>query len=447
MKFSPPVFIGLITLLSLQQAGAQAVIEKLSFANALIKAGREGKILMVVMDSKLDKKANKTASEWLSNQISFTINKQAVVIRPSLSGTDWEELVSTYYQDPRFNNDAVGGLFFNSRGELVHRYFFSSNDPHAYFNQAFLAKRMADMPNEKDLLDSLRSSGYTNMEVLSRLLITRRELSKPTDDLLESFIDATPIDSFKNFKYFQVLARLCPVLHTKADSILQSSNFNTNWNLLDINERADIFHNINNKTYEKAVAEKDYALAHYLIDSTDNNNLGNVPEKDKRLLRLGLMSNFYRLINDTAAFLPAASDYADNYLMKLSIDSINKAFEKSIDNMKKKGEPFTYKNGGPAALYGSQLNFNAWQFYKMTTDPALLQKALDWIKRAMNFNPTPEALGAYALLLYASGNRPEAINKEKRLIRELKSLNRYDEVPKCEGILARMKSGAEKADE
>ncbi|MEO6453782.1 MAG: hypothetical protein ABIN97_06925, partial [Ginsengibacter sp.] len=325
MKFPLLVFVYLITLLSLQRAYAQAVIEKLPFSKALIKAGREGKILMVVMNSRLNKQANKTTSEALYNQIAFTINKQAVVIRPEVSGTDWEELVSKYYQDPNFKNDAVGGLFFNASGELVHRYFFATNDPHAYFNQAFLAKRIADLPNGKVLADSLKSSGYSNVDLLSQLITIRKERSETTDDLIEPFISATPVDSFNNFEYFQVLARLSPVLHTKADSILLRSNFSTNWNMLDIKERADIFHTINNKTYEKAVAVKDYALARYLIDSTDNNNLENVPEKDKPLLRNGLMSNFYRSVNDTAAFILSAIDYADNYLMKLSVDSVNKA--------------------------------------------------------------------------------------------------------------------------
>ena len=447
MKFSLSVFVCLLTLLNLQQANAQAVIEKLSFANALIKAGVEGKILMVVMDSRLNKQANKTTSEVLYNPAAFTINKQAVIIRPVVSGTDWEELVSKYYQDPNLKSDAIGGLFFNAGGELVHRYFFASNNPNAFFNQAFLAKRIADMPNEKVLADSLKSSGYTNINLLSQLLTIRRERSQTTDDLLESFISATPVDSFKSFRYFQALARLYPILHTRADSILRSSNFSTNCNMLEINERADIFHNINNKTSEKAVAEKDYALARYLIDSTDNNNLENVPEKDKPLLRAGLMSNFYSRVNDTAAYILSAIDYADNYLMKLKVDSVNKAFAKSIEALKKRGKPFVYKNDEAAARYGSQLNFNAWQFYKMTDDTLLLLKALGWIKRAVEFNATPEALGAYALLLYNTGNRAKAINNEKKLIRELKNLNRYNEVPKCERILARMKSSAEKADE
>jgi hypothetical protein len=83
----------------------------------------------------------------------------------------------------------------------------------------------------------------------------------------------------------------------------------------------------------------------------------------------------------------------------------------------------------------------------MTRDPNLLQKALSWIKRAVDINATPEALGAYALLLYDTRNRKEAIRKQKTLISSLKNLNRDNELVKADRILARMKRGSEKVDE
>ena len=437
----------LIIFFNLQPTAAQLRIEKLSFTEALKKAEADGKILMVVMDSKSNKQQNKTTSDALRNQIAFTIDKQAVVIRPEVSGSDWNDLVRSYYDMAPYNNDPVGGLFFNPRGKLVHRYFFASNDPHAYFNQAFLAKRISDLPDENMVFDSLRLSGFSNTELWNQLIITRRELSKTTDDLLEQLISLTPVDSFRSFRYFEVLARLCPVIHTKADSIMMNSNFNINWDMLAANERVDIFRTINTKTFDKAIATKDYGLAGYLIDSVENNGTVNAEEKDKPFLRKGLMTNYYHLVKDTAAYILSAIDYADNYLMRLSVDSIDKAFKKNIEAMRKEGQPFITKPRGVAGMYASQLNFHAWQFYKMTRDPNLLQKALSWIKRAVDINATPEALGVYALLLYDTGNRTEAIRHQKTLISSLKNLNSDNELIKAERILARMKMDSEKVDE
>jgi tetratricopeptide (TPR) repeat protein len=281
----------------------------------------------------------------------------------------------------------------------------------------------------------------------TQLIKTRKELSKTTDDLLEQLTSLTPVDSFKSFKYFEVLARLCPIINSKADSIMVNSNFNINWNMLAANERADIFRTINTKTFNKAIATKDYSLAGNLIDSVENNGTVNAEEKDKPLLRKGMMANFYHLVKDTAAYIFSAIDYADNYLMKLNIDSINKAFKKSIEAVTKTGQPVITRPGGPAGMYVSQLNFHAWQFYKMTKDPNLLQKAVSWIKRAVDINATPEALGAYSLLLYDTGNRKEAIRQQKAMISSLKNPYRENELVKAERILARMKTGSEKVDE
>ena len=445
---SPLLFCLVVaTLFNLQHTVAQLRIEKLSFTEALKKAGADGKILMVIMDSKANSHHNKTTSEALRDQIAFTINNQAVVIRPEVSGTDWNNLVRAHYGAATYNNDAVGGLFFNPRGKLVHRYFFASNDPHAYFNEAFLARRISDLPDESMVYDSLRLSGFADIDLWNKLVRTRSESSKSTEDLLAQFIAVTPVDSFKSFRYFEVLARLCPVLHTKADSILMNSNLNVNWSMLAADERTYIFRTTNNKTFDKAVATKDYGLARYLIDSSENNFTVNAAEKDKPFIRKGLMANFYHLVKDTAAFILSAVDYADNYLMKLNVDSLNKESEKYVEAMRKKGQLAVTTAGGAAGMYASRLNFHAWQLYKSTSDPVLLQKALTWIKRAVEINPTPEALGAYALLLYDTGNRKEAIRQERSLISSLKNSNRLTELSKSERILARMKAGAEKVDE
>ena len=74
MKTLPCFFVCLVMLIARRTAHAQAVIEKLTFAESLQKAGREGKVLMVVMDAKINKQANKTTSEGRTKQINTGVS-------------------------------------------------------------------------------------------------------------------------------------------------------------------------------------------------------------------------------------------------------------------------------------------------------------------------------------------------------------------------------------
>jgi hypothetical protein len=429
-------------------AKAQVQIEHLSFGNALEKAAEQAKVLMVIIDSKWNKRQNDTVTKVLRTDAAFIINKQAVVIRPLLESVERDSLFGKYFQDTMPPHSSVGVLFFNSKGEWLHAFTGVFADPNIYFNHAFLAKRLSGLPNQNLLLEQLKTSGYTNTVLLANLIDVRRELSQADDDLLAAFIGTVPVDSFNQFHYFQVLARLCPVLHSKGDSILKNSkNFTINWNALEPGEQQFVRRTVNNKTFEKAVATKDYPLARYLIDSTINNGLENAQEKDYHMLRIGLASNFYWRVQDTAQFMQTAAEYADNYLMKLSIDSMRREFDRYVEQMRKNGQPFVGSANGAAAKYGSQLNFNAWQIYRMTNNSVLLQKALGWIKRAIQMNETGEANGAYAVLLYKTGERDKGISVQKKVIKYLKQNDRRTEIAVAERRLERMKMGLEKIED
>lgn len=63
-----------------------------------------------------------------------------------------------------------------------------------------------------------------------------------------------------------------------------------------------------------------------------------------------------------------------------------------------------------------QLNEAAWHFFKHIKDEKKLLRALEWAQKAVNKEETPENLDTYANLLFVTGNKAEAIEKEKRAI-------------------------------
>lgn len=62
------------------------------------------------------------------------------------------------------------------------------------------------------------------------------------------------------------------------------------------------------------------------------------------------------------------------------------------------------------------LNNIAWKFFENITDKKHLNKALTWAKRSVEINENVFNLDTYAHLLYATGNKVESIDKEKRAI-------------------------------
>lgn len=95
-------------------------------------------------------------------------------------------------------------------------------------------------------------------------------------------------------------------------------------------------------------------------------------------------------------------------------------------------------------IFTRDLNNGAWNFYTMTNNPVLLQKALEWSKRANDFFETPDAMDTYSRLLYKTGDKEAAIDWQTRAIALRKK--RGFEASDHENILANMKKRKEKID-
>jgi hypothetical protein len=187
--------------------------------------------------------------------------------------------------------------------------------------------------------------------------------------------------------------------------------------------------NINNriifKSRLKAIRDKDEQYAYRVANfakgtySNANNNAAN------KSFEYNMMA-FYKETKDTLNYMIRALYYYDNYYMLISADSLKRrdSFNKQqllarAEIRKKDNSGISYKETRYAPIsqfIAREINEGAWSFYKMTTDPLYLQKALQWSRKSNSFWESAEALDTWARLLYKTGNKSEAILKQEEAI-------------------------------
>ena len=163
--------------------------------------------------------------------------------------------------------------------------------------------------------------------------------------------------------------------------------------------------------------------------------------------------NFYKETNDTLNYLIRAINYYDNYYMTVSVDSIKKMDSLKSKSLVGKQTTTTTKNEKTTSVrrvvkyapitqsFTNELNRVAWNFYKMSSDTMYLNKALQWVKRGLEFYEPAEATDTYARLLYKTGKKEDAVFWELKTI-ALKQKMGYPTV-EFEAVLNKMKAGAE----
>ena len=427
---------------------AQASFQSYSFDEALEKAGKAGKFVLVLMDTKDCMQCNETATKGFEDKtIGEIIPQQFITIRPQVDGADWQQLAQQY-ETP----NGLAALFFGSNGILLHKQTGSSTRGKFYADAAAKAlSNQSEMMNVESLTQSF-SMDNGNIIVLQSLLQKRRELLLSTDSLLDIYVSMLPPDSFGSLEQLQYIARFAPVLESKANIFLRRDydRFNQAWYRMELPERIRINNAIVFKTRQQAIAKKDMRLAGMAASfaGSVNNNVNERP----RIYTYNMMY-YYLGVKDTTNYLLQAGMYCDRYLMKVEKDSILR--RDSIEKRKAlaAAKPDTIKGSQPMRIaktvsfapagqyYTIELNNIAWNYYSMAQKhPAQLNRALPWAKRANDFFETYGAMDTYARLLYKTGNPTEAIAWEEKAI-SLSKKRGYS-TNDLETVLANMKSGS-----
>ncbi|GEM_PF-343385 len=141
----------------------------------------------------------------------------------------------------------------------------------------------------------------------------------------------------------------------------------------------------------------------------------------------------YRQVRETDKYIKYATDFCNNLLMKIPIDTIDqrdrafaKSFEKQyniiaesrqMDSMKLANLLETSKHRYRGKIRET-LNNIAWEVFERVSDTKTLQNALHWSGRSLEFSRNSSyILDTYANLLYKLGQKEEAIAKEEEALR------------------------------
>ena len=156
-----------------------------------------------------------------------------------------------------------------------------------------------------------------------------------------------------------------------------------------------------------------------------------LPKNTVREQRDEIYIEYYFLTRETDQYLVYATHFCDNYLMKLSTDSIDKTDQLFVKILDKQLNSITYPesiaNGMEEAIsrykhmtrdrVGDKLNNFAWEVFKRVSDTEILKNALRWSGRSLELSiNNPYRLDTYANLLYKLGQKEEAITKEEEAL-------------------------------
>lgn len=426
---------------------AQLIFQPISFDNALKKAKEGKKYILLQFESSNCKQCNEVADKGMdNNEVAFRIKKTFIPIKIDTDHPD-RKLISTNYNIKNF------GLFFlDHNGVLIHAFNQSSTSHKEYIKQFEIFLNKAGESLRLNELEKLYAPGNNSTDILEAILFKRKSLSLSTDSLLEVYVKMIPSDSFNRERTLNFIAQMSPILGSKADFELHKNNelFSKMWYDIPLNTRISINSGIIHKSMEKAVNEKNesYALrvASFTRGTYSNNTVAGMKAFEFQML------SFYKGTGNTTEYFKKSISYYDKYYMSISIDSLNEIQEKNFyRSLETNPQKEIVKEGNVTRVtvqtiakpisqsYSQDLNSAALYIYRNTNDPILLNRALEWIKRANAFFETAEVLDTYSRLLYQLNRTAEAIEAQDKSIALRKT--RGFPFQEYESVLIKMKKG------
>ena len=182
---------------------------------------------------------------------------------------------------------------------------------------------------------------------------------------------------------------------------------------------------VTNTVNEASITKNEQLLAKAIL-AYDQLPKSTNPEKDEVYMQ------YYKSTRDTAKYLMYAIHFGNSFLMKKRVDSINLKDQKYIqvlDNQIKSGIYKMFDSARIVDLRAGFLHYNAdkisqslneiaWEVFKSTSDKDILQYALAWSKRSLEFSLNNALyLDTYANIFYKLGQKQEAIFNETEALR------------------------------
>lgn len=397
---------------------AQVNFSTQSFADALQKARTEGKLVFLQFEAAACSQCNDVANKgFAGKELAATMDQHFVSLKIGPNHPDRDKVAALYHLAA---GNSFGTLFLDDNSTLLHSYLRTTSFSKEYLNQIDLALTKAGEVLKITELEKEYRNGNRGYDFVALLLQKRNALHLPTDSLLDEYAGLLPADSLRSVTALAFIAQMAPMLDSKAFRAIRTDNnlFNKAWYSLAQPARVGINNAIIYKSLEKAIREKNEQLATrtaMFAQGTNANPVSGAKAFDMNMLR------YYEQVNDTANFFRTSIAYYQRYFLSVSPDSIKQADSLNQRRLLATAPKDTVREGNRVRImakvtysptvqrFSGELNNGAYKFYRYTNNPYLLSIATEWVKKALAFYETPEALDTYAKLLYKLNQKQAAI--------------------------------------
>lgn len=423
----------------------QVKFKSISFDDALKQSQKKGRIIFLQYESANCKQCNEVADKAFANEeLAEFLNQTFICIKISPDHPDRGRIASLYNK----KEDSFGSMFISSDGNLVHNYSGSTTFITRYKEEIDQALTKVGEGIKANQLEKEYRSGNKSPGLMELLMQLKRSLNLETDSLLEDYVLLQPADSFRSVRTLAFIAQMAPVMESKASMFLRADYnlFDKVWQSLELSERIRINNRIVYKSMQKAIREKNKTFAYKVADFRRRTYVNNA--RAGQMASVHEMIGYYFETKDTLNYLKNSAGYYDNYYMTVSIDSVKSKDSLEMKMMFAKQAPpvssgngtfrTTIKYAPVSQSYNNELDNAARSFYLMTNEPVYISEALSWAARANEFFEKYTSLNTFALLLYKSGRKEEALIWQGKAI-SLKKKQGFDTIG-LEKELADMKN-------
>ena len=415
----------------------------------LSKAKKENKLVLIQVESKDCGQCNDVAQKGLSGTAlkeKYALNFISTFVKQD------DNLLKEILNKTNLKSYNMGSLFLDSDGNLILKINSTSSSPMAYLEYADKAIALSKNTILKDL-EAKYKQGELSKSLLIGLIQEKNKIDFDTRLLLEQYLDLLTLKEIRTIETAKLILEQGMPLESRAREIVYAvfpdSKVDSLFLSYPLEERVKMNNKIIASTRQAAIKFKSRDLIYKLSNFISNTHQKNFEKANFH--RQKTLVDFYKEIRDTTSFLQNAESFCNYNLFSVSIDTLKKRNARERDEMfeqrTKSSGTFSYS---PFYLqYGSELNNNAYDFFKYTNDLEKLAKALKWSKRSIeiyealvpdeNRKQNLYFMDTYASLLYRLGKKDEAIETQIKAFEILKS--RGESTVNLETTLAKIKNG------
>jgi hypothetical protein len=397
---------------------AQSYFQNLNFEQALKKARKNDKILMVRLESDECIQCNVAAEEGLNGAgVQEVAERYTIAVSFNPESSDWKELRKIHLIN-------YGVLFFNDAGNLLHKYPASTTFAETYINEIKKAVTKEIVFKEHKELENRFKKEAPTPAITKELIQKKMELGISHDSLVGVYLSLLKPEELYTEQTVAFLISTAPLLTSRADSIMRkdSTVFNSCWSKLPLQERIRINQNIIFKSRNKAISTKDSRLAQRVASFT-----ASTYAPDKNAGRKGWykqMIYYYAGINDTLNLDSYCKTFSNFYFLKVSKDSLERidSIDRSekLKNAESNMGVRTFRFTKSTNTLGNEIDEIANIYLRFFNDSLKINFALQLTDKAIELFDSPSYFETKSALYLKLNKKDSAVKALEQAINSLK---------------------------